>query len=40
MAVKFTRLDLNYILTQIEMAEAGQPRNRGRFPGSQAVIAA
>lgn len=25
MAVKFTRLDLNYILTQIEMAEAGQP---------------
>ena len=25
MAIKFTRLDLNYILTQIEMAEAGQP---------------
>ena len=25
MAVKFTVLDLNYILTQIKMAEAGQP---------------
>ncbi len=25
MAVKLTRLDLDYILTQIEMAEAGQP---------------
>lgn len=25
MAIKFTRLDLNFILTQIEMAEAGQP---------------
>ena len=25
MAVKFTRLDLNYILAQIQMAEAGQP---------------
>ncbi len=25
MAVKFTRLDLDYILTQIKMAEAGQP---------------
>ena len=25
MAVKFTVLDLNYILVQIKMAEAGQP---------------
>lgn len=25
MAIKLTRLDLDYILLQIEMAEAGQP---------------
>src|SRR3978361_8915 len=25
MALKFTKLDLNFILTQIQMAEAGQP---------------
>ena len=25
MTIKFTRLDLDFILTQIQMAEAGQP---------------